>query len=111
MDVKEIAKKALAGKGQRYKPHEIHIQRTQNKGYLVRHSLADKNGRAPTDGQRAELTYGLANHDELLNHLTAHFGDEPEESDNDKEEGEEDDTEEEERYPEKAGPRAILMRG
>lgn len=89
MQAKIVAKEALGGKGKRYKPHEIHIQRTQNKGYLVKHHLADEDGRPPMDGQRAELTYGLANHDELTKHLAEHFG--PEASDDEEAEEEQED--------------------
>lgn len=105
MDVKKVAAEALSGKGKRYTPHEIHIQRTQNKGYMVKHRLGDKHGHPPTDGQRAELTYGLANHTELLKHLTDHFG--PEED-----AGDDDDMEETEQYPEAGpGPRPVLQKG
>ena len=109
MDVKKAAKEALGGKGKRLSPREIHIQRTQNKGYIARHMMADKKGNPPTDGQSHERMYGLANHTELLKHLSEHFGPEDEEAG---ETAPDDEMEETDEYPEAGpGPRPVLQKG
>jgi len=71
--------KILGGKGKKLHAHEIHVRRTENKGYIARHMLRDKHGNYPMDGQRGEAEYALANHDELLSHMKDHMADIPDE--------------------------------
>lgn len=76
----DATKKILAGKGQKLHTHEVHLRRTDNKGYVARHDLRDKHGRPPADGQRGEKEYSLADKTAMLQHINQHMGEmEPEE--------------------------------
>ena len=81
MDVKKVTSKALSGEGAKLKAAHILIERTQNKGYIARHSMRDVKGFPPSDGQSHERVYGLVNHDELQKHIAQHFGDEVDDDD------------------------------
>jgi hypothetical protein len=70
----EKVKRILGGKGKPLHSHEVHIRRTDNKGFVARHDLRDKHGNPPTDGQRDSAEYSLANPQELLDHLQQHMG-------------------------------------
>lgn len=67
-------RKILGGKGKPLHTHEIHLRRTKNKGYIAKHDLRDKDGNAPTDGQRGEAEYALANKAAMLAHVDQHMG-------------------------------------
>ena len=67
------AEQILGGKGSKLSTHGMHISRTDNKKYLVRHELRDKQGNPPTDGQRAEATHSLNSPEELLAHVQQHM--------------------------------------
>jgi hypothetical protein len=51
----------------------MHIRRSENKGYITRHELADKDGNAPVDGQKSSKEYTHANMQELLAHVQQHM--------------------------------------
>jgi hypothetical protein len=71
------AAKILGGKGKKLTAHEIHLRRTANKGYIVKHLMRDRDGNPPMDGQRGELEYALADHGTMLKHVGEHFNDDP----------------------------------
>jgi hypothetical protein len=64
----------LSSKGQKLHTEGMHIRRTANKGYVAKHELADKHGRPPTDGQKPDPEYALANHAALQAHVAEHMG-------------------------------------
>jgi hypothetical protein len=51
----------------------MHIRRSENKGYISKHELADKDGRPPMDGQKSSKEYTHANMKELLAHVEQHM--------------------------------------
>jgi hypothetical protein len=75
----ESAKQILGGKGKKLHTHEIHMRRTDNKGYVARHDLRDKQGNPPMDGQRGEAEYSLADKEAMLAHMGQYMGDDQEE--------------------------------
>lgn len=75
------AKQILGGAGKNLHTHEVHVRRTDNKGYIARHDLRDKNGKAPMDGQRSEAEYSLPDKAALMAHMQQHLGDEPDDDD------------------------------
>ena len=72
-------KKLLGGAGKALHSHEIHLRRTDNKGFIAHHQLRDKHGNPPSDGQRSEAEYALPDKAAMLAHLEQHMGDMPEE--------------------------------
>jgi hypothetical protein len=52
----------------------MQIERTDNKSYIATHQLRDKDGNAPTDGQRSQKVYGIPSHQELAAHVLKHMG-------------------------------------
>lgn len=50
--VSENAASVLASKGDKLHSHEMHIRHADNGGYIAKHDLRDKHGRAPSDGQK-----------------------------------------------------------
>jgi len=84
LDMPESAKKVLGGKGKKMHTHEMHLKRLEGGKILARHTLADKHGNPPTDGQRSEREYALNDPKELAAHVAEHMGampDEDEEND------------------------------
>jgi hypothetical protein len=79
-------KKILGGKGKKLHTREMNIRRTENKGYIARHVMGDKNGNPPMDGQRGEAEYSHANLAELLKHVQDHMGEPEQEPDADDQE-------------------------
>jgi hypothetical protein len=74
--------KILGGKGKKLHAHEVHIRRTAEKGkYIAKHILRDRDGKFPSDGQNGEKEYALSNAQELMDHLSTHMGDIPDEDD------------------------------
>lgn len=78
MEVQSLApdqvRKILGGKGKKLHTHEIHVRRTENKGYIARHDLRDRHGNHPSDGQRSEKEYALPDKAALLAHMEQHMG-------------------------------------
>jgi hypothetical protein len=75
-------KKILGGSGKKLFAHEVHVRRTAEKGkYIARHMLRDRRGNPPQDGQHGEKEYALSNAQELMDHLSTHMGDIPDEDD------------------------------
>ena len=71
----------LGAKGKRLRTHTMNISRTDNKGYIATHELRDPDGNPPSDGQRSQKVYGIANHQDLAAHVLKHMGPpEPEEA-------------------------------
>jgi hypothetical protein len=66
--------KILGGKGKKLHTHEVHLRRTKNKGYIARHELRDKDGNAPTDGQKSDAEYSLPDKYAMLAHMEQHMG-------------------------------------
>jgi hypothetical protein len=78
----DAAKKILGNAGKKLYTHEVHIRRTAEKGkYIIRHDLRDRNNNPPTDGQRGDKEYAVSNAQELMDHLSHHMGDIPDEDD------------------------------
>lgn len=71
------AKDILSAKGTKLSAHEVHIRRTMNRGYIVKHDMRDKYAKPPTDGQRDTEEYSLADKAALLRHIEQHMGDVP----------------------------------
>jgi hypothetical protein len=59
----------LSSKGEKLHTHEMHIRRSDNKKYIVKHDLATKEGNPPSDGQKATQEHSLNNMAELQAHL------------------------------------------
>jgi len=73
-DALQATGKILGGKGKKLHAHEISIRRTAEKGkYIARHTLRDKEGNHPSDGQRAEAEYPLTSPEEMLAHVQKHM--------------------------------------
>lgn len=75
------AKKVLGGAGSKLHSHEVHLRRTDNKGYIAKHQLRDKHGNPPQDGQRSEAEYALPNKAAMLAHLEQTMGNDPQQDD------------------------------
>lgn len=73
-EIPSSAKRILGGKGKKLHPHEAHVRRTKNGGYIIRHDLRDKNGNPPTDGQRDSAEYHAADEAEMLANMQQHMG-------------------------------------
>ena len=69
--------KLLGGKGSKLHSHEVHLRRTDNGGYVAHHQLRDKHGSLPSDGQRSEAEYALADKAAMLAHIEQHMTDAP----------------------------------
>lgn len=81
METKEV-KRILGGRGKKLHSHEVHLRRTDNGGYVAKHDLRDRQGHPPSDGQRGEAEYSLADKAAMLAHMDQHMGDaEPDEGD------------------------------
>ena len=79
-EIPQQAQKILGGKGKKLHTHEVHMRRTENKGYIARHDLRDKNGNPPMDGQKADKEYSLPDKAAMLAHMQEHMGEmEPDE--------------------------------
>ena len=77
-DALQATGKILGGKGKKLHAHEIAVRRTAEKGkYIARHTLRDKEGNHPVDGQRGEAEYPLSSPEEMMAHLQTHMGSEP----------------------------------
>lgn len=74
MAAEDSAAKVLASKGKKLHTHEMHIRRGTEGGYITRHDLADANGNPPTDGQRPNAEYPIANDADLQAHIAQHMG-------------------------------------
>ena len=70
----DAAGKILAGKGKKLHVAEMNLRRTANKGFIATHTLRDKHGNPPMDGQRGSKEYALANAQELMAHVQQHLG-------------------------------------
>jgi hypothetical protein len=77
----DSVKQILSNKGKKLKAHEIHVRRTTNKGYVIKHQMRDSSGQPPMDGQAPEQEYHANNLAELQAHMGQHFG--PQEPDDD----------------------------
>ena len=64
----ESAAKVLSSKGKKLHTHELNIRRTAN-GYIAKHTLGDKHGHPPTDGQSNSKEYNVATPEELGAHV------------------------------------------
>jgi hypothetical protein len=71
------AKSALGSKGAKLHPHEMHLRHTDNKGFISKTDLRDKQGKAPTDGQRDHTEHSHANMKELLAHVEQTMSQQP----------------------------------
>ena len=72
------ASEILGSKGEKLHPHETHIRRTDNKGYVVKHDLRNEHGQHPQDGQKPDAEYSIASKKALLAHLTEQLPDDEE---------------------------------
>jgi len=73
MDTKDV-KRILGGRGKKLHSHEVHLRRTDNKGYVAKHQLRDSQGNPPQDGQRSEAEYALPDKAAMLAHMEQHMG-------------------------------------
>lgn len=82
-----VARKVLGGAGAKLHSHEVHLRRTDNKGYIAHHQLRDKHGNPPSDGQRSEAEYALPDKAAMLAHLEQTMGAEPQGDDEEQPQG------------------------
>lgn len=68
----------LGSKGEKLHTHEMHIRRTDNKGFVAKHDLRNEHGQHPQDGQKSDAEYALANKKALLAHIDQAIPDEEE---------------------------------
>lgn len=82
LQIPDQVKKTLGGKGRKMHTHEIHLKRLEDGKVLARHTLADRQGNPPQDGQRSEKEFALNSPEELAAHIQQHMGPmEPDEDD------------------------------
>jgi hypothetical protein len=77
----ESAAKVLSSKGEKLHTHEMHIRRSDNKGFIAKHDLANKHGAPPSDGQKSSKEYTHSNMKELLANVQQHMQQQPDEQD------------------------------
>jgi hypothetical protein len=69
----DSAAKVLSSKGEKLHTHEMHIRRSDNKGFIAKHDLANKHGAPPSDGQKSSKEYTHSNMKELLANVEQHM--------------------------------------
>jgi hypothetical protein len=69
----ESAAKVLSSKGEKLHTHEMHIRRSDNKGFIAKHDLANKHGAPPRDGQKSSKEHTHPGMKELLADVQQHM--------------------------------------
>jgi hypothetical protein len=80
------AKSVLGSKGAKLHPVEMHLRHTDNKGYISKTDLRDKNGHPPTDGQKDHAEHAHSNIKELLAHVEQTMSQQPPTGDDEQQE-------------------------
>jgi hypothetical protein len=67
----DSAKDVLSRRGQKLHVHETHIRKIADGKFIITHSLRDKHGNPPMDGQRDRREHSVDNVKELAAHIEA----------------------------------------